>query len=55
MEPAVQLTLSAEPDAHRPDDEERCAGCAARDPAKDPACPICGGDYDPATGRGIPF
>jgi hypothetical protein len=30
-----------------------CAGCAERDPATDPPCPVCG--VDMIDGEGIPF
>ena len=30
-----------------------CAGCAERDPATDPPCPVCGADV--VEGVGIPF
>jgi hypothetical protein len=30
-----------------------CAGCADRDPATDPTCPVCG--VDVVDGVGIPF
>jgi hypothetical protein len=30
-----------------------CAGCAERDPATDPPCPLCGADV--VDGEGIPF
>jgi hypothetical protein len=30
-----------------------CAGCAQRNPATDPPCPLCGADV--VDGEGIPF
>jgi hypothetical protein len=60
----VQLTLDSYLDIHLADEArrrgrgapaERCPGCAARNPATDPPCAVCGRDYDPATGSGIVF
>jgi hypothetical protein len=39
----------------RAEDIAGCEGCKSRDPARHPACEVCGADYDPVTGTGIPF
>ena len=49
-----QLTLEAEPPKRPlPLPFLLCAGCANRDPATDPPCPVCG--VDMVDGVGIPF
>jgi hypothetical protein len=49
-----QLTLEPQEISKRPAPLPfLCSGCAQRDPATDPPCPVCG--VDVVDGVGIPF
>jgi hypothetical protein len=48
-----QLTLEPQEKRPLPLPFLTCPGCAERDPATDPPCPVCGADV--VDGVGIPF